>query len=421
MGDAVPCSDSERPVPDHTPWFLTFQDACPGGSATDEITALLGARSIVASVASVADGDALGSPGTVVAVVASDEAGHILLDLDGRLASGQPIEHLVAGLAHLTGYQVLVDDTVVVLPDGSEEEPTDEVLATPDSRTLVGWRTTPESAALVRAVAYGVGETVSHATVGSWTIVALPEGYDIEGPEQIGGRGERPIVIFCRTGVMRSLRWYHRENGRSVSIELLESTWPGAAAIDPAPHTETATVLASLGSFSFREVPETALLSAEVQSSLLSLPRRPDTLLGAASRLLEIPAELSAELENAPVTGSGRWLGLPGTVEVAPDSSMPTMLVGAARDVLLHSVQGTGRRGVMRRWLWRRPAAFLTFAAAEIAFGLAQGIWAASGGDLWGQGWLLWVVAALWAADGGLNLTVGLAALRHRASTRPSR
>lgn len=405
-----------EPPPDHTPWELTFLPR-PGHAASSvgDIAALLRERSIVGAVA---EGAALGRPDAVGAVLATDETGRTLLDVSGRLAPGQPIQELIAGLAYLTGCRIIVDEHVVVRPDGTEEEPTEQDCAIPRTRSAMLWRATEESAAHVRMAAFAAHVPIAHTTLHGWTVIAAPEGRLLDPDVLALDRRERPLVTVARIGATRVIRWQHRQRLRSVDVIVTESAWPGSVVCEAGPETAAGRLAVALGSFSVRDVPRTRLLGEEVRAELSRIPAGSGDTLAAACRLLDVPLELVHAMEGAVADESVHWFQLPGTVVIHPDRSVPDLIRAGIRDVLLSAVSGTGWRGSMRRWFWRRPRTLNAIAVGEIALGGLLGAWATSGGALFGQRWALWLLAAVWVADGALNLAAGrVAAQRRRAST----
>lgn len=421
--DAVASLDD---LPERTTFVLSLLPGEDGRrTTTAELARLLRQRSVIAAVA---DGDDLGTPGATVAILATTDDGRVLLDADGRPVPGQQVEHLVPGLAHLTGCRVVVDDTVVVAPDGTESEPDEDALAARTATTLVLWRASVSSPMIVRAIAHGAGMPVEHATLDGWTVVALPAGTTVDaGALAAGavGSGERPVVALTRAGETRSVSWHHREKRREVTVELVVGPPTEVVLRDGAVGSVSARLAAELGDGSMREVPTTTHLDEATLARLRALPLDRATLLTEAAEALGLPAGLAETVERAGAAARAageephgrapvRWLGLPDAAVLEPDPSAGGMVARGLVDTVLEEPRGDGRYARFRRWLWHRPGTLVAVSVAEVLVGLGFAAWALAGGTLLGQGWLVWVAAALWLVDGLPDLASGVALLKRR-------
>ena len=427
--DPEPRTDAtEDPdLPEDTTFVLTFLPDDDGATTPEEVAELLRQRSVVAVVAAGAD---LGTPGAAVAVVATDATGRVLLDAAGRLVPGQQVEHLVPGLAHLTGRSVLVDDEVVVGPDGSESEPEESSLAARTARSLVLWRASTGSPGYVRGIAHGVGAAVEHAIVDGWTVVALPPGRTLDAEalaaEVLSG-GERPVVSLVRAGHARAVTWHHRERGRAVTVELASAPLTTPVVREGGPGSEAALLAARLGDAALRVVPDTGRLPAETLARLRSLPLERTTLLVDAADALGLPPGLAERVERAgghalddPDAAPGRWLDVPGADLLAPDPSLGSAVARGLLDSVLTEPQGAGAYARFRRWLWHRPVVLVLLSLLEVGVGVAFGAWALAGGTLFGHAWPVWVAAALWLLDGVPDAAAGVVLVRRRRRARAS-
>ncbi|QIK83919.1 hypothetical protein [Sanguibacter sp. HDW7] len=290
----------ERPhVHEHTSFVLTFLPDDAGRPTPGELATLLRQRSILGAVA---DGDDLGTPGAAVVIIAVDDGGRVLLDAEGRVVPGQPVEHLVPGLAHLTGRSVVVDDSLVVAPDGSESEPDEDSLAASLATTLVAWRSSAPSSALVRGIARGVGAAVEHATVDGWTLLALPPGMTVDAEtfaRSIAGAAERPVVTLQRAGESRAVTWHHRDGRHPVTIELAAPPATEVVVPEGAPGSSAALLAKVLGDGTLRIVPDTRRLDPGTLEALRALPLVRETLLHDAAALLGLPAGVAELVERA--------------------------------------------------------------------------------------------------------------------------
>lgn len=438
----------ERPhVHEHTSFVLTFLPDDTGRTTPDELATLLRQRSILGAVAA---GDDLGTPGSAVAIVAVDDDGRVLLDAEGRVVAGQPVEHLVPGLAHLTGRRVVVDDTLVVAPDGSESEPDEDALAASLATTLVAWRASAPSGGLVRGIARGVGAAVEHTTVDGWTLLALPPGMTVDAEvlaQSIAGAAERPVVTLQRAGESRAVTWHHRDGRRPVTIELAAPPATTLVVPEGAPGSSAALLAKVVGDGTLRVVPDTRRLDPATLAALRAVPLERETLLHEAAALLGLPAGVAelveragetarrAHLERTEPGGAAsdgaasdaapmapdaplRWLDLPGVTVLEPDPTVGAALARGLLDAALDEPTGDALHARVRRWLWRRPAALITLAIVEVLLGGALAAWAVAGGEAFGQGWIVWVAAGLLVVDGGPDLVLGITLLRRRRRAR---
>lgn len=412
----------ERPdIPAHTSFVLTFLADDEGRTTPDEIAALLRERAILGAVV---DGADLGTPGASVAIVAVDDDGRVLLDAEGRVVPGQQIEHLVPGLAHRTGRRVVVDDEVVIGPDGSESEPDDDALDATTATTLVAWRASVSSPVYVRAVAQALGCAVEHATVDGWTLVALPPGRTLDAQSfarSAVGAGERPVVTFQRAGESRAVTWHHRDGRHDVTLELSAAARTTTVVPHGAAGSSAATLAAMLGDGTLREVPDTRRLDRATLTALRAVPLERATLLRDAAAALALPPVFAEVVEHAGSAARderpavpARWLDVPGATVVEPGRTVGSAAVRGLREVLLDEPQGSTVYARFRRWLWHRPGTLVTLSVLGTALGCALGVWAAQGGEVFGQGWPVWVAAVALVIDGVPDLLAGVALLRRR-------
>lgn len=412
-------SHPHRPdLREHTSFVLTFLPDDSGRTTPDELANLLRQRSVVAAVA---DGDDLGTPGATVAIIAVDDTGRVLLDADGRVVPGQPVEHLVPGLAHLTGRHVVVDDELVVAPDGSESEPDEDALAARTATTLVAWRASMQSPGLVRHVAHGAGAPVEHVNVDGWTLVALPRGITLDAEtfaSTLVGASERPVVTLQRAGESRAVTWHHRDRLRAVTVELAAP--PATTPIVPegAPGSSAAMLAEALGDGTLRIVPDTRRLDATTLEALRAVPLERETLLVDVAEILGLPSDVAALVERSGTTTPSGWLDLPGATTLEPDPSQRAVVVRGILDSVLDEPVGDRPYARFRRWFWHRPVALVALALLEALLGVALAASAASGGDVLGHAWPLWTAAAFLVVDGLSDLVAGIVLLRRRRRRR---
>lgn len=424
---------------DRSTFVLTFLADADGRTSADELATYLRQRDIISVVA---HGDDLGTPGASVAIVAVDDTGHVLLDAEGRPVAGQQIEHLVPGLAHLTRRRVVVNDEVVVAPDGSESEPDESALAAGTAACLVMWRASASSPGIVRGLAHGLAAPVEHVTIDGWTVAALPFGTTVDGEAlaaEVTGPSERPVVTLVRAGESRALTWHDRERRTPVTIELAAPPTTTAVLRDVPPDSASGRLAAELGDGSLRVVPRTTRIPAATIEQLRTMDLSRETLLGRAADALGLPPGVASIVELGGATARdaarerasaaprsagedlvaaaeppARWLDLPGASVVQPDATIRAAVMRSLVETALDEPQGDGLYTRFRRWLWNRPRTLVAVSMLEIAVGVACAAWAADGGTLLGQNWLVWLVAGLWIIDGAPDAAAGIAILRRR-------
>ncbi|MGP7961186.1 hypothetical protein ACTVCO_10320 [Sanguibacter sp. A247] len=436
----------ERPALEGRSTFvLTFLADETGRTTVDELATYLRQRDVVAVVA---DGDDLGTPGAAVAIIAVDEGGRVVIDAEGRTVSGQQIEHLVPGLAHLTGRNVVVNDEVVIAPDGSESDPEAATLAAGTSACVVMWRASAASAGMIRGLAHGLGAPLEHAAVDGWTIAALPFGSTVDGEalvNEVAGAAERPVVTLTRAGESRAVSWHHRERRTTVTIELAATPATAPVLRNLPPESPSARLAAELGEASLRIVPDTTRLSGSALERLRTLSLARESLLADAADALGLPTGIAAVVERggamarelaghggsgaaeAVAGGAGRlaetgdagaapvrWLDVPGAVVVQPDPTMRAAVLRGLAETAIEEPQGDGAYTRFRRWLWHRPRVLVALSTLEVALGVAVAVWAANGGTVFGQSWVAWLVAAMWVVDGVPDAVAGVVILRRR-------